>query len=71
MGTHLIVLSESYPMTTNTTGFRWFSTILCPCALDESRRSIGKVKEGREIMLQAVSIQGFNTFISALTYSFL
>ena len=25
MGTHLRVLSESYPMTTNMTGFRWFS----------------------------------------------
>ena len=24
MGTHLIVLSESFPMSTNITGFRWF-----------------------------------------------
>ena len=25
MGTHLRVLSESYPMSTNMTGFGWFS----------------------------------------------
>ena len=25
MGTHLRVLSESYPMTTDMAGFRWFS----------------------------------------------
>ena len=29
MGTHLRVLSESYPMYTNMTGFRWFSKNLC------------------------------------------
>ena len=28
IGTHLTVLSESYPMNTNMTGFRWFSKIL-------------------------------------------
>ena len=27
MGTHLIVLGESYPMNTHITGFRWFSKI--------------------------------------------
>ena len=27
MGTHLRVLSESYPMNTNMTGFRWFSKL--------------------------------------------
>ena len=27
IGTHLRVLSESYPMDTNMTGFRWFSKI--------------------------------------------
>ena len=27
MGTHLRMLSESYPMNTNKTGFRWFSKI--------------------------------------------
>ena len=27
MGTHLRVLSESYPMSTNMTGFEWFSKI--------------------------------------------
>ena len=29
---------------TNMTGFGWFSKILCPCALDESSLSIGRVK---------------------------
>ena len=29
MGTHLRVLSESYPMNTNMTGFGWFSKNLC------------------------------------------
>ena len=28
MGTHLIVLSESFPMNTNKTGLRWFSSFL-------------------------------------------
>ena len=28
-GTSLRVLSESYPMNTNLTGFRWFSKTLC------------------------------------------
>ena len=44
MGTHLRVLSESYLMN-NMTGFEWFSKIyLRPCALDESRLSIERVK---------------------------
>ena len=34
MGTHLTVLIESHPMNTCMTGFRWFSKVLCPCALD-------------------------------------
>ena len=29
MGTHLRQLSESYPMNTNMTGFRWFSKNIC------------------------------------------
>ena len=29
MVTHLRVLSESYPMNSNMTGFRWFSKDLC------------------------------------------
>ena len=32
MGTHLRVLSESYPMNINITAFRWFSKIVVPCA---------------------------------------
>ena len=30
------VLSKSFPVNTNMTGFRWFSKFLHPCALDES-----------------------------------
>ena len=44
-GTHLRVLSESYPMNTNMTGFRcFFKKTLCSCALDKSSLSIGRVK---------------------------
>ena len=43
MGTHLRELSESYPMNTNMTGFRWFSKIFAD-TLDESSLSIGRVK---------------------------
>ena len=42
MGTHLKVLSESYLMSTNMTGFRWFSKIFA-CALDENSLSIERV----------------------------
>ena len=41
MGIHVRILSESYPMNTNTTRFRWFSKIFRRCALDESSLSIG------------------------------
>ena len=44
MGTHLRVLSKSYPMNSNMAGFRWFSKILHSCALDESSLSYGRVK---------------------------
>ena len=45
MGTHLKVLSESFPMNTNMTGFRWIlKKSLLPCALDKSSISIGRVK---------------------------
>ena len=43
MVTHLRALSESYPMNTNTTGIRWFSKILCPCALDNSSLNISSI----------------------------
>ena len=42
MGTHLRVLSESYPMNTHMTWFRWFSEIFA--FLDKSSLSIGRVK---------------------------
>ena len=36
MGSHLRVISGSYPMNTSTTEFKWFSKHLRPCALVES-----------------------------------
>ena len=33
MGTHLRVTSESYPMSTNMTGFRWFFKNICVIVL--------------------------------------
>ena len=43
MGTHLRVLGESFPMSTNVTGFRWFSKLKAlPCFV--CSLSIGRVK---------------------------
>ena len=50
MGTHLRVLSESFPMNTNMTGFRWFSKIFAICASGESSLSIRRV----------IKLPGFN-----------
>ena len=45
MGTHLRVLSESYPINTNMTKFRWFLKIFLSLgAFDESSLSTGIVK---------------------------
>ena len=44
MGTHLKVLSESFPMNTNMTGFRWFSKIFEFLCLGQNYSlSIGRV----------------------------
>ena len=45
MGTHLTVLSESFPMNTNMTCLDVFQKSLCSCDLDVSSLSIGRVKE--------------------------
>ena len=45
VGTHLGVLIENYPINTNMTGFRWFSKIVHPCALEESSHSIERVNQ--------------------------
>ena len=46
MGTHLKVLSESFPMNTKMTGFDDFQKSLRPCALDKCYSlSIGRVKD--------------------------
>ena len=44
IGSHLKALSESYLMSTNMTGFRWFSKILRSCTWDKSSLSIVRVK---------------------------
>ena len=46
MGIHMRVLNESYPTTTNMTGFKWFSKkqTLHSCALDKGSFTIGRVK---------------------------
>ena len=44
MGTHLIVLRESFPMSTHMTWFGCFQNSLHPFALDESILSIGRVE---------------------------
>ena len=47
MGTHLRILSETYPMNTNMTEFKMvFKKSLHSCALDESSLNIGRVKDG-------------------------
>ena len=45
VGTHLGVLIENYQINTNMTGFRWFSKIVHPCALEESSQSIERVNQ--------------------------
>ena len=44
MGTHLRVLTESYPMNTNMTRFRRFAKIFVSLRLDKGSLSIGRVK---------------------------
>ena len=51
MGTHMKLLSENFPMNTNTIGFRWFSKIFTYCGLDASSLSIGRVKRYHTFML--------------------
>ena len=51
MGSHLRVLSDSYPMNTNMTGFQRFSKISGPCALDESSLSMGRVNPFKHVVL--------------------
>ena len=75
MGTHLRVLSQSYPMNTNTTGLRWLSKIfdslffgwaLALDGLNQDRRNgwqthWGYIKEGRawENSVTNAPYQGF------------
>ena len=43
MGTPLRVLGESYPMSTNMTGFRWFLKIFASLCFGQNSLSIGRV----------------------------
>ena len=47
MCSHLRLLSDSYPMNTNMTGFRsdGFQNFMHPCDLDESSLSIGRLND--------------------------
>ena len=56
MGTHLRVLSESFPMDTNMTGFRLFSYFFAFSCIErfyESKLSIKRVKKTSQILLSA------------------
>ena len=70
LGTHLRVFSDCYPMNTNMTGFRGFSKIFGPYALDESSLSIGRVDNttGKSpvsavILLIEPSVSGLSLFL--------
>ena len=54
-GTHRNVLSTSFLMNTNMTGFRWFQKSLHHCAMDERSLSIGSV-----ILIKSTSITNLN-----------
>ena len=60
MGTHLRELGRSYPMDTNSTGFRWFSAVFASMcfALDEGSLSIGKVKSLKILYKWLFSLRG-------------
>ena len=47
MGNQIRVLSESYLMNTNMTGFRWFSNIFASLCFGRNSLSIGRVNNGR------------------------
>ena len=59
MGTHLRVLSESYPMSTNMTGFKGFHKTLHAYDFDESSFSIGRVNLGNHAWVYACAIIKF------------
>ena len=59
MGTHLKVLSESYPMNTNMKGLDVFSKIFASLCLGQSSLSIGRVNINiniRELMMITIDI---------------
>ena len=65
MGTHLRVFS--YSMITNVQGLDGYQKSLCPCALDESSLSIGKVH--RLTRVEDYSAKVFCLFTDATTDS--
>ena len=57
MGSHLRVLSESYPMNTYMTGFKWFSKkSLLPGSLDENSLGIRRVNFHQAVLMQYKSL---------------
>ena len=55
MRIHMRVLSESYPMNTNMTGFRWFKKNLCIVVL---RTEVASTLEGLKIISENVHNPG-------------
>ena len=55
MGTHLGELSESYPMNTIMTGFRWFSKIFASLCFEQNWPQHRKGKLNIELSMYIVS----------------
>ena len=70
MGTHLWVFSESYPMNTNTTRFRWFSKI-CACTWSNTYKDIMRntwLRVAMQIRLNNPSPNIFQIFLYLVSY---
>ena len=53
------VLSESYPMNTNITGFKCFFFRIRPCALYENSLSVGRVNDhctGSDLLIESLEL---------------
>ena len=64
--THLKVLSESFPMNTNMTGFRRFQKLLRPCASDESSLSTGRVNTNYSMVIVTALVTSSNNKCSCI-----
>ena len=64
MGTHLRVLSESFPMSTNMTGFRLFSKIFGFFVL---WRKVASALEGLRFALHSSTLQFYKAFFKVIS----